>query len=144
MGPRREIGIRTLFNLLGPLTNPAGAKIQLTGVHTPELTEKMAHVLKKLGTREAFVVCGPTRMSSLKDGAIRSFETAPEVFGLKRAKPEAIKGGNAEENAQIIRDILNGEKGPKRDMVLLNASAAFAAAVSIRVLKEASREQKMP
>lgn len=139
MGPRREISIRTLFNLLGPLTNPAGAKIQLMGVYTPELTEKMAHVLKRLGTREAFVVCGqytfdeisicgPTRMSHLKDGEITSCEMTPEEFGLKRAKPEDIRGGNAEENAQIIRDILNGERGPKRDMVLLNASAAFRAA----------------
>jgi anthranilate phosphoribosyltransferase len=138
-GPRREIGIRTIFNLLGPLTNPAGAKVQVMGVHKPELTTKMAMVLKKLGSREAFVVCGeetrdeisvcgPTRVCHLKDGETRSFDMTPEEFGLERAKPEDIKGGNAEKNAQIIKDILGGQKGPKRDMVLLNASAAFVAA----------------
>ena len=121
------------------MTNPAGATAQIMGVYSPELTEKMAQVLKKLGTREAFVVCGegtldeisicgPTMMSHLKDGDITSFEMAPEDFGMERAKPEDIRGGDAESNAQIIRDVLDGQRGPKRDMVLLNASAAFVAA----------------
>jgi anthranilate phosphoribosyltransferase len=135
---RRQLGFRTLFNLLGPLTNPAGASIQVLGVYDPGLTEKMAGVLKNLGTREAFVfcgegtldeisVCGPTRISHLKDGALRTFELAPEDLGLPRAALEAIRGGDARKNAGIIRSILKGEKGPRRDVVLLNAAAAFVA-----------------
>ena len=115
--PRREIGIRTIFNLLGPLTNPAGATAQILGVYDSDLTEKMARVLKRLGTGEAFVVCGegtfdeisicgPTRVSHLKDGEISTFEITPEEFGLDRAQPDEISGGNANQNAQIIRDIL--------------------------------------
>jgi anthranilate phosphoribosyltransferase len=137
-GPRQEIGVRTIFNLLGPLTNPAGASAQVLGVYEPTLTEKIAHVLKRLGSREAFVVCGegtldeisicgPTRISHLKNGEVRTFDLTPEEVGLRRATPEAIKGGNAIENAQIIREILNGQQGPKRDIVLLNAAAAFMA-----------------
>jgi len=137
-GPRQEIGIRTIFNLLGPLTNPAGATAQILGVYDPDLTEKMAHVLKRLGTREAFVVfgegtfdeisiCGPTRISHLRDGKINTFYITPEEYGLKRAKPDDIRGGNAKKNARIIREILEGQRGPKRDMVLLNAAAAFVA-----------------
>ena len=137
-GPRQEIGIRTIFNLLGPLTNPAGASAQVLGVYDLTLTEKIARVLKRLGTREAFVVCGegtldeisicgPTRISHLKNGEVRTFDLTPEEVGLKRAVPETIKGGNAHENAQIIREILNGQQGPKRDIVLLNAAAAFMA-----------------
>ena len=146
-GVRREIGIRSIFNLLGPLTNPAGATTQIMGVYSPELTEKMAHVLRKLGTREAFVVCGentldeisicgPTRISHLRDGEIRNFEIAPEEFGLERANPEDIRGGNAEQNAQIITKILDGRRGPKRDLVLLNASAAFKAAGMVENFEE--------
>jgi len=137
-GPRREIGIRSIFNLLGPVTNPAGASAQVLGVYEPELTEKMAQVLKRLGTREAFVVCGegtydeisicgPTRVSHLKDNAVHTFQMTPEAFGLPRADCEDIVGGNARQNADITRSILNGDKGPKRNMVLLNAAAAFAA-----------------
>lgn len=135
-GPRREIGIRSIFNLLGPVTNPAGASVQVLGVYEPSLTDKMAHVLKRLGTKEAFVVCGegtfdeisicgPTRVSHLKDNSIHTFQMTPEVYGFKRAALEEIVGGDAKENARIIRNILDGEKGPKREMVLLNASAAF-------------------
>jgi anthranilate phosphoribosyltransferase len=137
-GPRQEIGVRTIFNLLGPLTNPAGASARVLGVYELTLTEKIAHVLKRLGSREAFVVCGegtldeisicgPTRISHLKNGEVRTFDLTPEEVGLRRATPEAIKGGNAFENAQIIREILNGQQGPKRDIVLLNAAAAFMA-----------------
>ena len=138
-GPRQEIGIRTIFNLLGPLTNPAGATAQILGVYNPDLTEKMAHVLKRLGTREAFVVCGegtfdeisicgPTRISHLKDGKINTFNITPEGYGFKRAEPDDIRGGNAQENARIIREILDAQRGPKRDIVLFNAAAAFMAA----------------
>ena len=137
-GPRQEIGIRTIFNLLGPLTNPAGASAQVLGVYDLTLTEKIAHVLKRLGTREAFVVCGegtldeisicgPTLISHLKNGEVRTFDLTPEEVGFQRAAPETIKGGNAHENARIIREILNGQQGPKRDIVLLNAAAAFMA-----------------
>ncbi|RJR30174.1 MAG: anthranilate phosphoribosyltransferase [Desulfobacteraceae bacterium] len=137
--PRREIGIRTLFNLLGPLTNPAGARVQVMGVYAPELTSKMARVLKRLGSRQAFVVCGegtfdeisicgPTKICRLKDGQIREFTITPEQVGLRRAKPEEIRGGKAEENAWIIREVLDGRKGAVRDIVLLNAAAAFIAA----------------
>ncbi|MBW1782365.1 MAG: anthranilate phosphoribosyltransferase [Deltaproteobacteria bacterium] len=138
VGPRQEIGIRTIFNLLGPLTNPAGASAQVLGVYEPQLTEKMALVLNRLSTREAFVVCGegtfdeisicgPTKVSHMKNGDVRTYEMTPEEFGFSRAPIEAIKGGNPRENAQIIRDIVDGEKGPKRDMVILNSAAAFVA-----------------
>jgi len=138
-GPRREIGLRTIFNLLGPLTNPAGATVQVLGLYSPDLTGTIAQVLGRLGTREAFVVCGtgtydeisicgPTTVSHLKEGHVKTFEMTPEEFGFQRAAPEAIRGGNARENAQIVRRILDGETGPKRDMVLLNAAAAFVAA----------------
>ena len=138
-GPRREIGLRTIFNVLGPLTNPAGATAQLLGVYDLGLTEKMANVLEKLGTKEAFVVCGEGRfdeisicgtskVSHLRDGDVTTFEMTPEEYGFKRATPDAINGGDASENARIILDILEGEHGPKRDIVLLNAGAAFVAA----------------
>ena len=146
-GPRQEIGLRTIFNLLGPLTNPAGATAQVLGVYSPDLTEKIAKVLQRLGTREAFVVCGegtfdeisicgPTRVSHLKGDAVNTFELTPEKYGFTRADPTAIKGGSAKENAQIILNILGGEKGPKRDMVLLNASAAFVATALDKSLEE--------
>jgi len=135
-GPRREIGIRSIFNLLGPVTNPAGASAQVLGVYEAGLTDTIAHVLRRLGTREAFVVCGegtydeisicgPTRVSHLKNGDVRTFKITPEEFGLQRADCEDIVGGDARENAKITRSILDGDKGAKRDMVLLNASAAF-------------------
>ncbi|OGP91413.1 MAG: anthranilate phosphoribosyltransferase [Deltaproteobacteria bacterium RBG_16_48_10] len=137
-GPRQEIGIRTIFNLLGPLTNPAGASAQVIGVYDSALTEKIAHVLKRLGTREAFVVCGegtldeisicgPTHVSHLKNREVRTFDLTPEEVGLKRAAPEGIKGGNALENARIIHEVLDGQQGPKRDIVLLNTAAAYVA-----------------
>lgn len=138
-GPRQDIGLRTIFNLLGPLTNPAGATTQVLGVYALDLTEKMANVLGRLGAREAFVVCGegtfdeisicgPTRVAHLKEGEVSTFDMTPEEYGLERATLQDIKGGSAKENARIIRDVLDGKKGPKRDMVLLNAAAAFVAA----------------
>ena len=137
--PRQQVGLRSIFNLIGPLVNPAGATSQVLGVYDPVHTEKMAQVLQTLGIRQAFVVCGEvtideisicgsTRVSQLKDGAIETFELTPEEHGLKRSAPEAIKGGDAQANAEIIRTVLDGQKGPQRDVVLLNAAAAFVAA----------------
>lgn len=136
--PRREIGLRTLFNLLGPLTNPARANVQVLGVYDPDLTEMMARVLNNLGTREAFVVCGEgtydeisicgkTQLTHLKNGAFKTFDIEPENYGFSRAPAEAIQGGNAKRNAEIVHSILDGEKGPKREIVLLNAASAFVA-----------------
>lgn len=138
-GPRRQIGIRTIFNILGPLTNPASANAQVLGVYAPELTEKLAMVLGKLGARRAFVVhgmdstdeisvTGVTRVSELSGGGVRTYRVTPDNFGVKRAKPEDIKGGDSEENASIILAVLKGEKGPRRDIVLINSSAALVAA----------------
>jgi anthranilate phosphoribosyltransferase len=152
-GPRQEIGIRTIFNLLGPLTNPAGASVQVIGVYEPTLTEKIAYVLKRLGSKETFVVCGEgtldeisicgcTRISQLKNGEVRTFDLMPEEVGLKRTSPEAIKGGNAIENAEIIRQILDGQKGARRDIVLLNAGAAFVVAGLDRDFKEGIERAK--
>jgi anthranilate phosphoribosyltransferase len=152
-GPRQEIGIRTIFNLLGPLTNPAGASVQVIGVYDPTLTEKIAYVLKRLGSKETFVVCGegtldeisicgPTQISHLKKGEVRTFDLTPEEVGLKTTAPEAIKGGNAIENAKIIRQILDGQKGARRDIVLLNTGAAFVVAGLDRDFKEGIERAK--
>lgn len=147
IGPRRQIGIRTIFNILGPLTNPAGANAQVLGVYSQELTEVLAFVLKNLGTKNAFVVhgidsvdeisvTGKTQISELKNGIIKTYTVKPENFGLKKAKIEDIAGGDAKENARIITDILSGKKGPKRDIVLLNASAVLTAAGKSKNIKE--------
>ena len=136
--PRKEVGLRSIFNLLGPLTNPAGANVQVLGVYDPSLTEMMAKVLGRLGTREAFVVsgegtydeisiCGPTWVSHLRKGQVENFQMTPEDYGFTRAMMGDIRGGNAKENARIVRNVLEGEQGPKRDMVLLNGAAAFVA-----------------
>jgi anthranilate phosphoribosyltransferase len=138
IGPRREIGIRTIFNILGPLTNPAGAKVQVLGVYDPKLTETLANVLKNLGSDHVFVVHGAdgldeititdkTHVSQLADGQVRSLTIDPEDFGISKADISSLVGGTAEENAQMTLDILKGEKGPKRDIVLLNSAAAIMA-----------------
>jgi anthranilate phosphoribosyltransferase len=134
--PRRDIGIRTIFNILGPLTNPAGATHQLTGIYDGELTELIAHVLKNLGTVRAMVVhgmegmdeislCGPTKVAELKDGQVRSYTLTPEELGLKRCRLDDLRGGSPQECATILKGVLGGEKGPRRDMVLLNSGAAL-------------------
>ena len=136
---RKEIGLRSIFNMLGPLTNPAGANCQLLGVYAPELTEMFANTLKLLGTKRAFVVhghdgldeisvCDSTRISELQDGFIRTYDIIPEQFFEKQAAAKDLTGGGPEENADITKKILRGEKGPKRDVVLLNTSAALVAA----------------
>ncbi len=138
-GPRQEIGIRSIFNLLGPVTNPASASVQVLGVYEQSLTDKIALVLKRLGTKEAFVVCGegtfdeisicgPTQVAHLKNDTVSTFQMTPEEYDFERAGLDDIVGGDAKENANITRQVLSGEKSPKRDMVLLNASAAFVAA----------------
>jgi anthranilate phosphoribosyltransferase len=136
VGPRKEMGIRTIFNVLGPLTNPAGARRQVLGVFSDELTETMANVLEHLGIIHAFIVHGKdgldeitntdkTKISELKDGRTDTYFITPEDLGFKRAKKEDLLGGTAEDNAQITIDILKGKAGPKRDIALMNASAAL-------------------
>jgi anthranilate phosphoribosyltransferase len=133
---RRELGIRTIFNILGPLVNPAGANMELLGVYDIDLIEPMAKVLCNLGVKRGMVVYGqdgldeislssPTSVCELKDGYIKSYVIEPEQFGFSRCKKEDIVGGTPQENARITRDILSGVKGPKRDAVLLNSAAAI-------------------
>ncbi len=138
-GVRRELKMRTMFNLLGPLTNPARASGQVVGVYSLDLVEKLAEALSMLGLRRALVVhgldgldeitiTGPTRVAEARDGAVRSYEVDPEDFGMKPATLQDIAGGDAAENAAIIRSVLSGDKSPRRDVVLLNAAAALVAA----------------
>ena len=147
IGPRREIGIRTIFNMLGPLTNPAGATCQLIGVYAPALTEMFATVLKKLGTKRAFVVHGAdgmdeatvtthTRVSELKDGYVTTYNIDPyEIFG-ETCDLKELLGGTAQENAIITLSILKGEKGAKRNIVLLNAALALMASNKANTINE--------
>lgn len=139
MAARRQLGGRTVFNLLGPLTNPAGAQAQVVGVYDAARTEMLAQALGALGVQRAFVVHGAdgldeitlsseTYIAELRDRVVRSYTVAPEDFGLSRAPREAVAGGDAKENAEIIFRILAGERTPRRDIVLANASAAFVAA----------------
>ncbi len=134
--PRREIGIRTIFNLLGPMTNPAAATHQLIGIYDGRLTEMVAQVLKNLGMVRALVVhgmegldeislSGPTKVSELLDGELKHYTLSPEELGLQQCRLENLHGGSPEECAAILKGILQGEKGPKRDMVLLNSGAAL-------------------
>jgi len=144
---RREIGIRTIFNLLGPLTNPAGARCQVIGVYDEKLTDIIGKVIANLGGEHVFVVCGedgldeitltaPTKVTELRDGQIRTFYIKPEDFGFDRCKPEDLKGGDPEENAGIIMNIFKGEKSPKRDIVILNAAFAIAAGGRAKTVPE--------
>ncbi len=148
--PRKEVGLRSIFNMLGPLTNPAAANCQLLGVYAPDLTEMFAQALKLLGTKRAFVVhghdgldeisvCAATRVSELKEGLIRTYDIHPEQFFGEQADPEALSGGNPETNASITTAILKGEEGPKRNVVLLNASAALVAAGKAEDFQEGIR-----
>ena len=147
MPARREIGVRTVFNLLGPLTNPAGANAQVIGVASASLTEPLARVLAELGTIRAFVVhgadgldeisnTGESQISEVHEGVVRSSRVRPEDFGLPRATIRDLRGGDRGENAQIIRLVLGGEPGPRRDIVLMNAAAALVAGGKARDLKE--------
>jgi anthranilate phosphoribosyltransferase len=136
---RRELRLRTVFNLLGPLTNPAHASAQVVGVYSAALVEKLAEALSMLGLHRALVVHGldgldeititaPTRIAEVREGLVRTYEVTPEEFGMNRGTLEEISGGDAAANADIIRDILAGKKSPRRDVVLLNAAAALVAA----------------
>ena len=133
---RRELGIRTVFNIIGPLTNPAGAKMELMGVYDRELVEPLAQVLCNLGVKNAMVVhgadgldeislCAPTFVCEVKDGWVRSYTITPEQFGLERCEKEDLKGGGPRENAEILKTLLAGEGGAKRNAALLNAAAAM-------------------
>jgi anthranilate phosphoribosyltransferase len=149
VGPTRvELGTRTIFNLLGPLSNPAGVKRQMVGVFSRQWIEPLAQVLKNLGSEAAWVVhgsdgldevtiAGTTYVAALENGAIRTFEIVPEEYGLARVRPEALRGGDAEENARALRDVLKGKNGAYRDVAVLNAAAALVVAGRARDLKEA-------
>jgi anthranilate phosphoribosyltransferase len=138
IGPRREIGVRTIFNVLGPLTNPAKVTAQIMGVYSADLTGLLARALGNLGARHAFVVHGmdgldeititdKTRVSEYKDGVVKDYFLHPSDFGFSVAKPDVLKGGDAKQNADISLEILNGKKGPRRDIVVMNSAAALAA-----------------
>ncbi|MFY9611140.1 MAG: anthranilate phosphoribosyltransferase [Blastocatellia bacterium] len=135
---RRQLRIRTIFNMLGPLTNPAGADTQVVGVYAEHLTELLARVLGELGATRALVVhgsdgldeitiTGESKITELKSGGLRSYAIAPEDVGLSRASLKEIQGGDAQANSKIILEVLDGRRGPRRDVVLLNAAAAFVA-----------------
>lgn len=143
-GVRKEMGIRTMFNVLGPLANPAGASMQLLGVYSEDLVEPLARVLSNLGVKSAMAVYGqdcideislsaPTTVCEVKDGEFKTYVIEPEQFGLKRCKKEDLVGGSPEENAKIARDILDGVEGPKTDAVLYNAGAALHIAKGVSI-----------
>lgn len=147
---RQQLGIKSIFNMLGPLSNPAGANCQLLGVYDPRLTEMFAIALQKLGTKRAFVVhghdgldeisvCAPTRVSELNQGQIKTYDIHPRDFFDTVSRPEDIKGGDLAVNVQITTDILNGQKGPKRNIVLINTAAALVAAGKADSLKQGIR-----
>lgn len=145
---RRELGIRTIFNILGPLANPAGAKKELLGVYDSSLVEPITQVLLKLGVHDAMVVFGldgldeisisaPTKICEIKNGWIKSYEITPEQFGFERSSPAALKGGSPEENAQAVREIFGGKKDARRNAVVLNAAAALCIAGTCCSLEKA-------
>ncbi len=148
IGPRKEIGIRTIFNILGPMTNPAGANVQLTGVFAKDLTTTLAEVLMRLGMKRTLVVWGEGNLDEMtitgtsyiadgKDGEVTSYEITPEELGLKRAVLDDIKGGEtADEAAKQVRAVLSGEPGAKLDMVLLNSAGALMAAGVVSNIRE--------
>jgi len=139
VGPRRELGVRTIFNVLGPLANPAFTELQIVGVYDRDLVEPLAHVLKNLGARHAFVVCGTDGLDEVtttstsiiaeaKAGEVKTYEFDPAEAGIERSSREDLLGGDASVNAGITEGILKGEKGPRRDIVVLNAAFALVAA----------------
>ncbi len=144
---RRELRLRTVFNLLGPLTNPARTSAQVVGVYSEELVEKLAEALSLLGLRRALVVhgadgldeitiTGPTRVAEVREAQVHTYEITPEEFGIERAALDEISGGEAAENAGIIRDILRGRKSPRRDVVLLNAAATLVASGKVDTIAD--------
>jgi anthranilate phosphoribosyltransferase len=146
---RKQIGVRTVFNLLGPLTNPAGAQAQVMGVFSAEVIDLVAATLAELGVEHAFVVhgaggldeislAGETIVAEVRNGVVRRFTLTPEEFGVQRSAVEAIRGGTAAENAALIRQILEGESGSRRDIVMINAAAALVAAGVVADFREAA------
>src|SRR6201998_4379089 len=146
--PRAELATRTIFNLLGPLSNPAGVKRQMVGVFSRQWVQPLAQVLKNLGSDQVWVVhgsdgldeitlTGPTHVAALENGAVRTFEITPEEVGLQRVKAEARRGGEAKENAQALVDVLKGKQGPFRDVAVLNAAAALVVAARAKDLQQA-------
>jgi anthranilate phosphoribosyltransferase len=147
VGPRQEIGVRTIFNLLGPLTNPAGATVQIVGVYEESLTDLMANVLMRLGVRHCYVVHGMdgldeitltdrTRVCEGKAGRLTSYVVEPRDFGFQRARSKDLAGGDVEENARIIRDVLSGREGPRQQLVQLNAAPALVACGKAATLQD--------
>ena len=147
---RRELGIRTIFNILGPLTNPAGASMQVMGVYEEALVEPLARVLSKLGVKSAMVVYGqdvldeismsaPTTVCEVKNGTYHSYVIEPEQFGFEKCRKEELSGGSPQENAAITRAVLNGEAGPKRDAVAMNAGAGLYVAGKAESLEKGVR-----
>ena len=145
---RVELGTRTIFNLLGPLSNPAGVKRQMVGVFSKQWVEPLAEALKNLGSESAWVVhgsdgldeitiCGRTSVAALENGKVRAFEIAPEDVGLARCKPDDLRGGDAEANAAALLDVLKGAKSPHRDVSVMNAGAALVVAGKAANLKDA-------
>jgi anthranilate phosphoribosyltransferase len=151
VGPTRlELGTRTIFNLLGPLSNPAGVKRQMVGVFSRQWVEPLAHVLKNLGSERAYVVhgsdgldeittSGQTAVAALENGAVKSFEITPEQVGLPRVRPEALRGGDADANAEALKSVLQGRKGAYRDIAVLNAAAALVVAARAKTLADGVR-----
>lgn len=150
---RKELGIRTIFNILGPLTNPAGASMQLMGVYEEALVEPMAKVLMNLGVKKGMVVYGqdcldeislsaPTTIGEFRNGTYKKYVIAPEDYGFQRCRKEDLQGGTPEENAAITRAVLNGEKGPKRNAVVLNAAAGLVIGQDGIDLREAIHEME--
>lgn len=150
VGPRQEIGVRTIFNILGPLTNPANASIQVLGVYDAELTDIIAQVLLKLGSQHCFIVhgsdgldeitiTGKTKICEGKEGRIQCYHVQPKDFSLEGGRVKDIEGGDAQRNAQITLGVLRGERGPRRDIVLLNAAPAMAACGKAKTLHEGVR-----
>jgi len=147
---RVELGTRTIFNLLGPLSNPAGVRRQMVGVFSRQWTQPLAQVLKNLGAERGWVVhgsdaldeirsAGPTSVAALENGTVTSFEISPEEVGLPRVKPEALRGGDAATNAKAVQDVLEGKQTPLRDVALFNAAAALVVAGKANDLKAAFR-----
>jgi anthranilate phosphoribosyltransferase len=148
VGPTRvELGTRTIFNLLGPLSNPAGVKRQMVGVFSRQWIEPLAHVLKNLGSEGAYVVhgsdgldeittAGPTAVAALEGGAVHTFEIVPEDVGIMRVTPDALRGGDAQANAAALRAVLEGRKGAYRDVAVLNAAAALVVAAKAKTLAD--------
>src|SRR5688572_28213766 len=148
--PRRDIGIRTIFNILGPLTNPAMASHQLIGIYSVQLVGVIAHVLKNLGSVRAMVVhglegldeislSGPTKIAELRDGQVKEYAIEPDEFGLKRCRVEELHGGSADQSAVIVRDVLDGKAGPTRDVVLLNSGAALYVSARATTIQDGIR-----